>query len=391
MRPRSYYRVVAFCIGCGVSHAGAQTSAASPSAVIGEIRATGSQHFTQTQVAAASGLKPGDKVTREQLQQIADRLARTGVFTKINYSFTTKDDKIALEFQLQDAPTVPVLFDNFPWFTDAELVAAIRDAEPLFDGASAPEDGAMLDEMTAALTKLLAAHNLTGRVTHQLTGQPFSDGMLMQFGVEDSSVPVAAVEYGDALAQASEKLRTRNTDLVGKPFSRFAIDVFENEQVLPVYLTAGHIRAQFGKPQVRLAGNPAQVTVALPIVPGPVFHLSEVAWNGQNVLKEPDLLTVFQLKSGDLADGAKIEAGWQRIQHEYEHRGYLDVKVDAHPQFDDAAGMVSYRVAIAEGPQYRMGSLVITGLSVDSERALRTYWHLAPARSSTAHIPIPCR
>ena len=40
--------------------------------------------------------------------------------------------------------------------------------------------------------------------------------------------------------------------------------------------------------------------------------------------------------------------------------------------------MVSYRVAIAEGPQYRMGSLVITGLSVDSERALRTYWRLAP-------------
>jgi outer membrane protein assembly factor BamA len=39
---------------------------------------------------------------------------------------------------------------------------------------------------------------------------------------------------------------------------------------------------------------------------------------------------------------------------------------------------VSYKVAITEGPQYRMGELVITGLSLDAERAVRAAWRLFP-------------
>jgi outer membrane protein assembly factor BamA len=50
------------------------------------------------------------------------------------------------------------------------------------------------------------------------------------------------------------------------------------------------------------------------------------------------------------------------------------------PEFQDTSGTVAYNVKIEEGPQYRMGELVITGLSVDSERALRNNWRLAPGQ-----------
>ena len=41
------------------------------------------------------------------------------------------------------------------------------------------------------------------------------------------------------------------------------------------------------------------------------------------------------------------------------------------PNFDDKAGTVSYAVKITEGPQYHMGNLVLTGLSVEGERRVR--------------------
>ncbi len=134
---------------------------ASASSVIAEIHATGSNHYADEQVAAACGLKPGDAVTLEQLQAAADRLAQLGVFSKVNYRFTTHGDKIVVEFQLADAPTVPVTFDNFPWFTDEELAAAIRQAVPFFDG-TAPQGGALLDTVTAAVSTLLEAHGISG-------------------------------------------------------------------------------------------------------------------------------------------------------------------------------------------------------------------------------------
>ncbi len=128
------------------------------SSVIAEIHQTGSTHYHDAQVAAASGLKPGDAVTREQLQAAADRLAQIGIFSQVNYRFTTrgdKGDKIVLEFQLADAPVVPVTFDNFPWFSDEELSAAIREVVPFFDG-TAPPDGLLLDTIAAAISTLLA-------------------------------------------------------------------------------------------------------------------------------------------------------------------------------------------------------------------------------------------
>jgi outer membrane protein assembly factor BamA len=86
------------------------------------------------------------------------------------------------------------------------------------------------------------------------------------------------------------------------------------------------------------------------------------------------------LKPGDVADGMKIEALWRKIEIEYGRRGYLDMKLSTEPQFDDTAHRISYRASITEGPQYRMGELVITGLSLDAEKRLRQYWRISPGQ-----------
>jgi outer membrane protein assembly factor BamA len=52
------------------------------------------------------------------------------------------------------------------------------------------------------------------------------------------------------------------------------------------------------------------------------------------------------------------------------------VKLDPRQEFDDANKQVSYHVEIAEGPQFRMGDMVITGLSLDAEKRLRRTWQL---------------
>jgi outer membrane protein insertion porin family len=139
-----------------------------------------------------------------------------------------------------------------------------------------------------------------------------------------------------------------------------------------------------GAPVVHLNGDGQQgqstVDVQIPIEPGQVFRLSSAAWSGNMAIDDATLSRLVSVKPGELADGMKLASGWQQIELEYGHRGYLDAKIPPVPKFDDASGTVRYDVTIVEGPQYRMGELVITGLSLDAERRLRNAWRLAPGQ-----------
>ena len=368
--------VLAACL-----HARAQTAPAS--FVVGEVHASGSHRYSDAQIAATAGLKPGDPISNQTLQDISDELAQLGVFSRVSFRFTAKNNRATVNFDLEDAPIVPVMFENFPWFTDQELSDEIRRAVPLFDGG-APRGGSLIDEITAALSAKLASRGIKANIEHSLLTEPSSDEEIMQFRQDDVNFTIASLSFGDSAAQNSEKIHDRMSDLVGKKFSRFAIELFEAEQLRPIYLTAGRIRVKLGAPVVHLNGDGQQgqstVDVQIPIEPGQVFRLSSAAWGGNMAIDDATLSRLVSVKPGDLADGMKLASGWQQIELEYEHRGYLDAKVTPVPKFDDPSGTVRYDVTIVEGPQYHMGELVITGLSVDAERRLRNAWRLAPGQ-----------
>lgn len=378
---------IAACVFCALFAAcslAAQTSR--DSFVVAELHSTGSHRYSDAQIAATVGLKPGDPVDQEKLEAIADRLVHLGVFSRVNFRFTATNKRATIYFELQDADAVPVMFENFPWFTDEELSGEIRQAVPLFDG-SAPRDGTLLDDITSVLVAKLASRGIKGGVEHMLVAEPSSDAMIMQFRQDGPSFTISSLTFGDALAQNSEKLKDRASDLVGKGFSRFAIELFENEQLRPIYLSTGQIAVKFGAPSVHFgAGSDVDpqtsstVEVQIPITPGRVYHLSGVNWNGNSAMDAAALSKLMGVKPGDLANGMQLAGDWEQAELEYQHRGYLEVKVTPAAQFDDAKATVVYNVKIAEGPQYRMGQLVITGLSVDSERIVRNSWRLMPGQ-----------
>jgi len=364
----------------------AQAPAANPapSSTIASIKVTGAQKFPADQVITASGLKSGDMVTAAQIQDATNRLAALGIFSAVNFRYTSKGDAINLEFQVQEAPTYPIVFDNFPWFTSAEIGEAIRNQVGLFTG-EAPGDGTMIDEMTAVIENLLASQKIQGTVTHQLLTAAAGDGMVMQFRLDGVQLRVQSVQFGESVATDSERLKDRIPDIKGRPYSLFAVEVFENEHVRPLYTSKGFLRAQIGPPQAHLIpdlNDPKQsaVELSIPITPGPVYTWKGISWQGNLAVESPSLDAVVELKPGDVADGMKIESLWQKIESYYGQRGYLDMKLNAGPQFDDTAHQISYRVSISEGSQYRMGDMVITGLSLDAEKRLRQAWQIAPGQ-----------
>lgn len=353
---------------------------AAGSAKIAEVTLEGSKRMTSDEVSVACGLKPGDVVSKEDLQAAANKLAQLGTFASVSFKFETKPDGVHLHFVVADSQAPPVVYDNFPWFTDDELSAAIRQAIPYFDG-TAPAEGKAADDMAKALEKLLVTRGVYGSVTHSITDSPGGGGSRLQFNVEGAPVQLAKLNFTDPGAGIAVEAGAHLPDVVGHAYSRYSLELFAFEQIRPAYLEAGHLKVSFGEPQAKFEGTApvgVQKTVSgtLPITPGPIYRLGEITWSGNSALSNAALNSLVKVAPNAVADGMALQAAWQAASRAYSHIGYLDAQVEARPQFDDANSRVTYAVKITEGQQYKMGQLVVTGLSLDGEKRLRQAWAL---------------
>jgi outer membrane protein assembly factor BamA len=345
-----------------------------------EIRADGEKYLSEAQVAALTGLAVGSRVGRADLQAAADKLVQTGLFSKVGYSFQTRSG-VVVTYHVEESPRIPAYYDNIPWFADSELADAIHKRLPFFDG-TLPEAGGVVEQAAEAVKELIASHGLQVSLEHMVIANPAGEGNVQQFHIEGAALRIEKLDFSDTSLLASKAVQQHLSEIVGKPYSRMTIDLFLTEAIRPVYLKQGHLRAKLGPPEIRLTGNPAQklpeqIPVFVPVTPGAVYRWSGARWTGNVTISEFTLNGLLGLKPGDVADGMRIEAAWDRVREEFAHNGYLDTKLDATPAFDESAHTVSYSVSIQEGPQYRFGKMVLTGLSPAAEHKLHAAWPMA--------------
>src|SRR5229473_4481829 len=371
---------IALCVAAASAFSAISSVAPAPAAtaLLREIHTDGLKSLPEPQVVALTGLQTGAQVGKDDLQAAADKLVQSGLFAKVKYNFQSRTDGLLVTFHVEEAPRVPAYFDNLPWFADSELNDAIRAKLPFYDG-TLPEAGAVVDQAAEALGQFLVTHGLQAAIEHQAVPNPIGDGNVQQFRINAEALRIAGVEFSDPALNSSPAVRQELPELLGKPYSRTSIDMFLTEQVRPTFLQKGFLRAKLGPPEVRLTGNPnkklpEQIPVYVPVNPGAVYHWKGVEWSGNEVLSSITLTKSVGLKSGDVADGMAIEAGWDGAREEYGRRGYMQARVDPAASYDDAAHTVAYSVRIDEGKPFRFGSVVVTGLSLNAEKHLREAW-----------------
>ena len=122
------------------------------------IHVKGLQNFKEEQVIAASGLKLGQYVGEAEFQQAAQKLGETGLFANLSYKYQYSNAGCNLDLEVEEnEKLVPILFDNFVWFSDAELLSALKAQMPLFDGR-VPAGGNLTDRVSEKLKEILDQH-----------------------------------------------------------------------------------------------------------------------------------------------------------------------------------------------------------------------------------------
>ena len=366
--------VIVVAIGAAANPAFAQDSR-----VISKIDFEGLQHTTAAEALATSALKTDQPFRIDDVDAAAQRLLDSGLFKKIGYRTRTAGNKVTITFQVEESASgdYPVVFDNFIWFTDEQLFAAVRREVPTFAGR-APGGGKTPEAITHALQQLLTEHKIPGTVEYMasqtLSGQMLGHG----FGVTGVKMPICKFHFPGAKNVPEAKLiSTSKAELGDADYSRELVRGFAGMKLFAMYRELGQLRARFAAP----VGKPDSscengVDVTVPVEEGLIYSWAPTIWSGASVLSTEQLSRILDAKHGEIANGIKFDKGISEVIKAYGRQGYLDARARPTPEFDDQERRVTYKIDITEGPQYRMGSLLFKGLMERDAKALRDAWRL---------------
>jgi outer membrane protein assembly factor BamA len=340
---------------------------------IAGIETEGLQSLTNETVVATSGLKIGDAFSVEATDAAAERLVSSGLFKKVAYRTRTVGGNVTITFQLEEVKgqASPVVFDNFIWFSDEELTAAIVREVPSFNG-SAPDIGNTNDAIKKALQNLLAERKLPGQVEYNMTEHEHL------FRVVGAPMRICKLHFPGAQKVSEEKLIQTTRTSMDQEYSRQSAQTFPKYGLYPLYRELGHLRASFGTPVAKPEKNDdcEGVDLTIPVTEGAKYSWAGAEWSGNKVLSPKELDDALGMKAGEVANGKKLDKGLNEVEKAYGKSGHIEAHMEPTPEFDDAATKVSFKIAVNEGPQYHMGTVEFKGFSADDTFILNKRWGL---------------
>ena len=171
---------------------------------LGRLEFVGLKRLTREQVVTMSGLKVGQLIDANVLDAAAGELLKTGLFRKLSYRVHNAGNQAVVTFQLEEsAVSLPVVFENFVWFTNEEIVDAVRKDVIYFNGTS-PASGETPDKIAAALQRLLNEKHIGGQVDYL----PYvsKDKQELLFTVKGARIPVCSMHFPGATAVSEADL-----------------------------------------------------------------------------------------------------------------------------------------------------------------------------------------
>jgi len=335
----------------------------------------GSQRYSEAEIVCASGLKLGAAVSKENLNEVAGRLGSLGVFASVRYRYTTRGDALSAEFQVADGTQfLPVDFDNFVWFSDAELLAGLKGRVALFDG-QIPPAGDIGDQVARALEAMLAEHLAEAHVSYAPNAQLGGPVTGWTYKVDGIHIAIRAISFSGARQVATSLIDAAVHPLLESDYQRSFVRTFATQNVRPVYLAHGYLRAATGIPAARLVSadphEPA-VEVSIPVDEGPPYTLGSVRFAGNAALSAERLAKEIKVAPGMPTDAIELQRDFDNVHELYADEGYLAAVLESHPALRDPQHVADYEVRVREGDLYRMGRLEVVGLEPDLASGLQS-------------------
>src|ERR671920_877793 len=155
----------------------------------------------------------------------------------------------------------------------------------------------------------------------------------------------------------------------------------------------GYLEARTGEPRVEGLGPkrtgfpalPLPITssvdeglrVTVPVIEGKLYRLGEIKIEGNSIYSEELIRQVIGLRSGEVANGARIgKAVYEDLKNLYGRSGFIQYEPDITPEFkpnpqNPSEGIADFTITINEGKQFTLRRLEFIGNTFTRDNVLR--------------------
>jgi len=146
--------------------------------------------------------------------------------------------------------------------------------------------------------------------------------------------------------------------------------------IVDLYREKGYLDARIDSQSVVYRPEGTRLDIKLSIVEGRRYYRGRVAFNGQEVLNERQLLAQTTLDSGAVLNQKKLDAEEQNLSMAYREEGRLFAQVNPVKTYRDSIVDVLY--IIKEGPPATVGQVIVEGNTKTRDKVIRRELRLFP-------------
>jgi outer membrane protein insertion porin family len=337
--------------------------------------------YSHQELLAASGLEEGVSVSYSEMKAASQRLLDSHLFQEARFSYNGAD----LVFTLVPSKALySVRLENLPLVPGKALDAALHDRLPLYHG-KVPAEGGLTEQVRQALEELLAAKGIKATVA----AAPFTDLKRVEVTAMSFSVTAPPVRVGEIHLEGVTPDLLDRARLVSDHARKTGYDT-ENavgniERAFASFFSdqgyaAAKVRAeQSGNPVV--SGEAIEVPFTLTVEEGRLYRMGGIRLPSGELLTQAEInkaagVVSNKVENMSINGGVTLRAAVLYVAGQYRSKGYMDLIVTPHPEFDDAAGIVNYTMEVQPGAVYTMGKLTIQNGADDLRAAMLAAWKL---------------
>ena len=363
--------------------------------------------YTDAEIAAVSGLQPGQMLAHDSLGNAAQHILDTGLFDDTEATFEGVGNARTVVFALKPIPAaklMPVTFANFVWFTPGELADNLRAKVPLYRGLCS-DAGTFADTIQTALQQMLAAKGITATVAHNII-EPTSNQprRVVNFTITDPAIRVASINLTGSPAELAAPLERAKARIIDSRYNQGAGSTTADQLLAPLR-NAGYLVARLDDLQVVPSNSAQSVQVALTatVVPGALYKVSTftsdatpfdhtardarrarylASMSKDTSVKLPEIPTTMH--PGDIASDRTLQEILAGIVYDFHSQGYLDAYINPTPTLDDTTHTVAYALHAVPGDQYHLKSVTPQNLPPTAQAEFDRTWTLKPGDAYNA-------
>ena len=355
---------------------------------IASIKVEGLKNYSQGQALTATGLKVGQLAGKDDFEAARNSLLATGVFETVAYRFAPAPDSnryVATFEVIEYEPIYPVRFERLP-VPDAEIQAWLRRKDPFF-GAKIPASEPILRRDAAAIEEYLSAKGNSQKVVGKVVPDS-ADQFSIVFRPAAGPPKVAEVRFEGASAiPAATLLNDFAVVAYGTVYSEDAFRQLLDTNIRRLYDARGLIRVAFPSMTVEKAKDVEGLVVSVKVIEGEAYRLGDLRITGASPVPAKELIKIGEFKPGDVVNFDAVATSVDLMKKRLRHEGYMRAELQVDRSIDDSKKTVDLEFRPELGPQYTFGALVLEGLDLNGEAAIKKLWGMKEGKPFNSDYP----